>query len=386
MNRVKLGLVCLVGLFVIVGFGSLRMILLGQSDNFDTDLENWATGGVNPNPPVLATDGGPSGAGDSFMRVISSGAVGPGGKLVVFNTVQWTGDYTTAGVGSISMDLENRGSEPIELYIRLEAAGGNNFRSTTGLTLASGSGWTNATFALDATNLTGGTNLATALAGVTRFRIFHSAGGTWPPDDFEGEFGVDNVTAEGILPVELVSFTGHVSDSRIALTWLTISEVRNAGFEIQEMVIDPTSDSPQYFDKVGFAAAKGGSARTEYSFDLHRPVGVYRYRLKQLDTDGSFAYSPEIEIAVEPKSVELSQVYPNPTKGTSTIEVTADRTIAVRISVFDALGREVSVVHDGLLDTANAFEIQSDKLSAGMYFVKAFGEGFVSTRKFAVIK
>src|SRR5207249_325543 len=52
------------------------------------------------------TDGGPSGIGDKFLQVTSTGIGTAGSRLITFNTTQWIGDYNSAGVGAISMDLK----------------------------------------------------------------------------------------------------------------------------------------------------------------------------------------------------------------------------------------------------------------------------------------
>src|SRR3972149_6756512 len=91
-------------LFISTLFG----IESNQFDNFqDGTLQGWGTGVTNPNPPVVVTDGGPTGAGDAYLRLTSNGSGQAGGRLVVFNTGQWTGNYTTSGVSHISMYMNN---------------------------------------------------------------------------------------------------------------------------------------------------------------------------------------------------------------------------------------------------------------------------------------
>ena len=54
--------------------------------------------------------------------------------------------------------------------------------------------------------------------------------------------------------------------------------------------------------------------------------GKYTYRLKQVDFDGSYKYSNQIEIEVEvPSKFELSQNYPNPFNPTTKISYSIPR-------------------------------------------------------------
>jgi hypothetical protein len=95
-------------------------VTLGQIDTFqDGTTDNWVNGGTQP---VNVPNGGPAGAGDNFLELTADGA-GANGKLTVFNTTQWLGDYVDQGIDEIDMDLENLGS--VTLNIRIA------FKSTT---------------------------------------------------------------------------------------------------------------------------------------------------------------------------------------------------------------------------------------------------------------
>src|SRR5947208_1760411 len=87
----------------------------GQTDTFaGGSLDNWFAGGlglgsVPPVPPSVQPTGGPAGAGDSYMLVTGVGGTGPGSRIAVLNTAQWSGNYLTSGVPSMGMDLKNFG-------------------------------------------------------------------------------------------------------------------------------------------------------------------------------------------------------------------------------------------------------------------------------------
>jgi len=92
----------------------------GQIDTFqDGTTDNWVNGGTQP---VNVSNGGPAGVGDNFLDLTADGS-GENGKLTVFNTSQWLGDYVDQGIDEIDMDLENLGS--VTLNIRIA------FKSTT---------------------------------------------------------------------------------------------------------------------------------------------------------------------------------------------------------------------------------------------------------------
>ena len=159
-----------------MSLASRAAVTLYQTESFNT-FGGWTSGNPNPVPPVLQPDSGPSGSGDSALRITANGSSsGPGGKLVVFNRTSWTGDYTTAGIVSIAADLRNLGNTNLSVRLAFNGPGG---WFVTGIApVARFGGWSSADFDLRPSALTavsGGTNAAATLAGVTEMRILHSS-------------------------------------------------------------------------------------------------------------------------------------------------------------------------------------------------------------------
>ena len=90
------------------------------------------------------------------------------------------------------------------------------------------------------------------------------------------------------MPVELVSFVCEVNSPNVKLHWITASELNNQGFEIERK----TAES-NFWQTIGHLPGKGTTTNTtEYYFnDENIVMGVYNYRIKQIDFDGSFEYS-----------------------------------------------------------------------------------------------
>lgn len=110
--------------------------------------------------------------------------------------------------------------------------------------------------------------------------------------------------------VIITAFTGYVSVGKVFLNWSTSSEVNNSGFEIQRKQANHSE-----FLALGFVAGRGTTNEVQnYSFtDANFNVGTYKYRLKQINFDGSFNYSNEIEVEITaPPETAFYQNYPNP--------------------------------------------------------------------------
>ena len=72
-----------------------------------------------------------------------------------------------------------------------------------------------------------------------------------------------------------------------------------------------------------------------------------------------------------PESEAQLSVYPSPAARTVTVEALADASGSVRVAVYDVLGREVAVLHDGpALSSAEPLTFDAAGLPAGLYVVR----------------
>ncbi|TLV03869.1 T9SS type A sorting domain-containing protein [Dyadobacter luticola] len=91
----------------------------------------------------------------------------------------------------------------------------------------------------------------------------------------------------GALPVTLVSFEANKKENSAYLTWQTSSEINSEAFEIQH-----STDGKAWKNIGRVAAAENAATFTNYSYTHKNPAkGDNLYRLKMVDTDGTFAYS-----------------------------------------------------------------------------------------------
>lgn len=186
------------------------------------------------------------------------------------------------------------------------------------------------------------------------------------------------------LPVELISFTANVSKEIVVLKWQTATEVNNYGFEIERKRINGN------WNKIGFVEGSGNSnSPKSYSFiDKNVTSGKYSYRLKQIDTDGSYEYSNEIEVTIKTTDkFALKQNYPNPFNPSTKIEYSIPYSENVLIKVYDVLGREVKILLDEY-KTSGTYEIEFDanELTSGLYFYKIISGNKTETRKMMLIR
>lgn len=191
---------------------------------------------------------------------------------------------------------------------------------------------------------------------------------------------------DGSLPVEMVSFTSNVTNNtNVKLSWVTSSEMNNAGFEVQRK--DKNTD----YIKIGYVIGNNNtSSYSHYSFtDNTLTTGKYSYRLKQIDNNGNFEYftlSNEVEIG-SPNKYSLSQNYPNPFNPVTKISFAVAVAGQVTLKVYDMTGREVkTLVNETKAPGFYSIDFNGSNLSSGIYLYRLTTKDFSDTKKMALIK
>jgi len=201
------------------------------------------------------------------------------------------------------------------------------------------------------------------------------------------------VLSPGDIPllVELSSFTASAEARKVDLHWSTKSEVNNSGFDIERGSSSDNFNKIIDWNKIGFVEGAMNSAKPVfYSFtdNVFSDKGKYRYRLKQINLDGSFNYSNEIEVTIDSDlTFELKQNFPNPFNPSTVINLVIPQAGKVRLSVFNLLGEEVALLLDEYKEAGNYdVEFNAAGLNSGIYFYKMEAKGFNSMRKMILMK
>jgi hypothetical protein len=169
-----------------------------------------------------------------------------------------------------------------------------------------------------------------------------------------------------IVPVELSLFDAAFAEGEVTLRWRTESESNSRGFEIERALGDDA------FRKIGFVEAAGVSnVPREYRFaDKPNATGVARYRLKQVDLDGAFAYSETIEVELSaPIEFALERNYPNPFNAATVFQFSLPEAANVELAIYNALGERAATATDKAYE-AGMYRVTFDAsaLASGVYF------------------
>ncbi|MBK9097327.1 MAG: T9SS type A sorting domain-containing protein [bacterium] len=197
-----------------------------------------------------------------------------------------------------------------------------------------------------------------------------------------GVFADENTTP---LPVELTSFTSKYLHDKVQLNWVTKTEVNNYGFNVERRINEGEWNS------IGFVEGHGNSnSPKEYSYidkDLFAGGSKFHYRLKQVDTDGTFEYSDVVEVEVMPTQYELSQNYPNPFNPSTTIRFSLPRASQIKIELYNIVGEQVATLADGMYESGyHKIEFNASGLTSGTYIYRLSSDSFVQTKKMMILK
>jgi photosystem II stability/assembly factor-like uncharacterized protein len=186
-------------------------------------------------------------------------------------------------------------------------------------------------------------------------------------------------------PVELSAFTAECIEQSVILKWTTASETNNKGFEVQRL-----SPGKEEWEPAGFI--EGYGTTTEHKFYSFNEIislqGIYKYRLKQIDFDGTYEYSKEIEIdAFPPDEYYMGQNFPNPFNGGTTIKYYLPENSFVNISIYNSLGELIEILINGEKEAGrHTINCHINDLTSGIYFYKISAGKFTETKKMIYLK
>ncbi len=192
--------------------------------------------------------------------------------------------------------------------------------------------------------------------------------------------------------VQVTDFVSSVGPGTVTLTWKSVSEKNNAGFNLLRQIQGNTSFAAIASYKtddslVGLGTSSIGKVYQftdkQASFD-----STYLYLLQCESTDGTPEDLTTLSVTDNvPNTCDLLQNYPNPVNPTTKIVYQVTGTNHVTLRVYDVLGREIKTLVDEV-KSPERYEIKFDagNLPSGVYFYRITAGSFSKTRKLVVVK
>lgn len=161
-----------------------------------------------------------------------------------------------------------------------------------------------------------------------------------------------------VLPVKLLTFMAKRDGKVNKLNWSTSNEVSVDRFEIER------STNGGEYNSIGVVRAGSNS----YTFTDNAPLTRNYYRLKMIDKDGSFTYSP-IRVVNNSGSFYVS-VYPNPVNDKLQVNIESDKKATLQMQVLTQDGKAVLSATWSVNEGSAIKTINTSTLQSGSYFLR----------------
>lgn len=169
-----------------------------------------------------------------------------------------------------------------------------------------------------------------------------------------------------VLPIELISFTGHEESDHNVLQWQTGSEIDNDYFILERSLNGAAWDSIATIDGAG-----NSTQVLDYEYrDYDIYDGIAYYRLRQRDFNGMTSVSQIIYIVRTPQAGSVTGVYPVPSQGDVTIEYGAAFESTVTVEAIGAGGKIVSTQQVAVTTGRNLIHVDLGSEANGLYQVR----------------
>ncbi len=188
-----------------------------------------------------------------------------------------------------------------------------------------------------------------------------------------------------ILPVTLVNFAGNSNLGKTELTWKVASEQHISNYTIER------STNGQAFTALGKVNARGTSAlNTVYNYNddgAGVTAATVYYRLKMIETDGTYKYSNVLSFKVANKGTLSFGFYPNPANSYLQVKINAQKDGMGAIRIVDGFGKIIFVTNTRISTGANIISLNNiSTLPSGMYNVQLLTEGQTLNQKLVIAR
>jgi len=184
----------------------------------------------------------------------------------------------------------------------------------------------------------------------------------------------------GPIPVSFLYFNAFAKNNRSLLEWKTSQEINSAYFDVERSI------DAIHYEFIGKVNAAGNSqVPVAYQFtDLQPLNGLNYYRLKQVDLDGRFIYTPTRLVRFSNLQITPVKMYPNPTAGMLFIVIPAEFAAGSKvINISNASGIVLNQVRIGYNSNA-VIKIDMSIYPKGIYFIQAIAGNLNSVQRIIV--
>ena len=185
-------------------------------------------------------------------------------------------------------------------------------------------------------------------------------------------------TASSPLAVSGITFNAVRQGQNVLLTWSTLSEQNSAYYDVER------SYDGIGFNKIGQVPAAGNSSNLmNYRFtELDAAKLMIFYRLKMVDVDAGYRFSPVRVVPKLDRSSKIFLVYPNPAGSNINIVLNDAATENLQLQIINPIGQLVRVIE--VLKGTQFIKLDVSELPKGIYVIKLTGRETADVNKLVI--
>lgn len=235
-----------------------------------------------------------------------------------------------------------------------------------------GDGWSQDSYAQSSTN-------TVFFGGAGDGYDFNSYMQNSTPMPFRGGIGdgwANTYSVVGPLPVTLLSFEATKRESSVLLNWETSTEINSSHY-----LVEKSADAVN-FSFLAEVKSLNQLTGSKYQLVDDKPLTGYNYyRIKMVDIDGQFKYTPTRHVIFDGyESIAEIKVFPNPSTGKLYVEIPILRNLEpMVVNITNSFGQ---VIKQQKTDTNNkTLEYDLSSYAKGIYYIQVKSKSFQKVEK-----
>jgi hypothetical protein len=177
------------------------------------------------------------------------------------------------------------------------------------------------------------------------------------------------------VPVKWVTINAFLINNSAKIKWETTDEVNNNHFEIEHSINGWT------YQKIGVVDAKQNTNNNYYQFtDTSINEGINYYRIKQVDNNGSYAFSKVISLITP---VDESLIYTTVVNKVVKVKIQANLN-KLNICLIDVSGKKLFAQNVSNAIAGQQIDIPASNYATGVYFININTDKGTKTDKIVI--
>lgn len=179
------------------------------------------------------------------------------------------------------------------------------------------------------------------------------------------------VDQDYVLPLTILNFSAEKQNTNAVVKWTVTRQINVSYYEVQRSI-----NAVDFFPIGKLNARINANLNNDYSYTDaldNINTNVAYYRLRMVDRDGKFTYSPVKFISLIGNESNLIQLFPNPATNYFIIKFGAVVQGRYILAISDASGKQVMAKQMAIAPNSTFYFHRGADMAAGTYFISLTG-------------